>query len=208
MSKTSNLKTWVNIASGKRYPEFGCENWFRLDTKETWKNGEKKVKQKFEIFMRGQGWLKKCKLKEWRQEEIPDYAGPQPNPNEPIPNDKEWKAYVEKYGVTCAQEFLHCCDMMKPSWASELLTPQKNRPSPEALLWFETTFECNAMCLAVPLISAFCNTYSFDIIAFERVLKNQYDYDPDSGTESMRDFITRKWDKHTCEQFTKWFLKT
>lgn len=199
------MNTFVNIKTGERFPEHGCGHWFWIKEKTKWKDGAQIVTKKFTIFEQGKGW-RNGKLSEWRQETIPDFAGAEPNPNDPIPNDTEWKAYAEKYGIVCAREFLSCCDMMKPTWAFQIVNPPTGKPSATAQAWFENLFGINPLCMAIPILMIMGNRYSFDVLRFERLLKNQFGYDPESDTQSMRGFMEDKWGAEVASYFAKEFL--
>ena len=164
------------------------------------------VKTTLEIFERGQGW-RKGKLTDWQAEEIPDLAGPLPNPNDPSIDAADWKAYAAEYGVFCAREFLPCCDLMKPTWAFQILNPPQAQPDPAARAWFQSVFGVDPLTLAVPLIMAFLNQYSFDILAFERLLYRRFGYPRDQDGVSIKYFITDRWGAEACTRLENHFLK-
>ena len=126
-----DMKTFVNKATGNRFPEHGCAHWFQVREKRCWKNGQAAVKTTLEIFERGTGW-RKGKLKDWQQEEVADLAQGF--------TQAQWREYAATYGVLCAREFLPCCDLMKPTCAWQILHPPQAQPTPVARAWFESVF--------------------------------------------------------------------
>lgn len=204
------MKTFVNLKTGNRYPEHGINSWFWERETSGWKKGEWVKSVKFQYHIKPgtpectNGW-KKFNPKQWRIEEIPDFMGYHPSPFDPDEKSKEWKEYAEKYGVICAQQFLDCCDMVKPDWASEILTPIVNRPSWEDREWFKSLFGEDPMIYAQPLLKLFTRRFSFDILAFEKNLKRNFGYDPESNM-SMAQFIDDKWGVGSAERFRKVIL--
>lgn len=190
------MKTFVSIKTGNRFPEHGQASWFRVDKKE--------------YFIRlgydecSKGW-KKFNSKKWRQEEIPDFAGPIPYPDAPAEQNKEWIEYAQKYGTNCAMEFLNCCDYSKPGWAHRILNP-RIVPSSEDQAWFTQTFGAQLLRFETALIAIFLNTFSFDIFQFEKFLANNYGYDTEKEG-SMKDFMTQKFGAEAVEKFRKICLK-
>lgn len=192
------MNTFVNLKTGRRLPQHGCWNWFTP----AW-NKKARAAGKWDYHIKPgpdctNGW-KSCNLKIWRQEEIPDLQKPFTN--------EQFKEYAGKYGLECAQEFLECCDYMKPHFARRILTPMKNVPGPEAQAFFEDTFGVSCMRFAVPLIDAFMDTYSFDILAFEKFLISRFGY-PAHKDGSMSDFIKGKFGPDADSKFREYFLKS
>src|SRR6266436_7106573 len=140
------MKTFVNKFTRERLPEHGCAHSFNIREKRSTKNGQPHVKTTLEIFEQGLGW-RKDKLKNWNQEEIPDFDGPVPNPNSPATDAAPWKEYAARYGITCAREFLGCCDYIKPTWAFQILNPPEAQPTAVARAWFESTFGVDPLAL-------------------------------------------------------------
>jgi len=201
------MKTFVSKATGERFPEHGCDNSFWAREKHCIKNGQSVRKTILEVFLRGRG-TRKDKLENWLQEEIPDFTGPVPNPNAAETDAAAWKEYAGKYGVACAQEFLECCDYMKPTWALQILNPPGTQITPAARAWFKSLFGADPLSLAVPVLMQFLNEYSFDILAFERLLNRRFGYPKDKDGVSIKSFITEKWGRQVCAYFEEHFLKT
>lgn len=122
--------------------------------------------------------------------------------------DEQWQAYASQYGVLCAREFLPCCDLMKPTAAFQLLHPPDAQPTRVARAWFESTFGQDPLTLAVPLLILCLNKYSFDILAFERLLFRRFGYPKDKDGVSIKSFLTEKWGAQTCAYFEEHFLNT
>ena len=191
------MKTFINTKTGRRLPQHGCWNWFNP----AW-NDKARAAGKWDYHIKPgpdctKGW-KPCNLKIWKQEEIPDLK-------EPFTDD-QFKEYAGKYGLDCAQEFLGCCDLMKPHFARRILTPLKNIPSPEAKAFFQEAFGRSCMTFAVPMIDMILDTYSFDILAFEKFLVSHFRY-PAHKNGSMLDFIKRKFGLDAESKFRKYFLE-
>jgi len=201
------MKTFINIATGERFPAHGCSHSFNIREKQFMNHGRPVVKTTLEIFERGRG-VRKDKLKNWAQEEIPDFIGPFPNPNDAAIDAGPWKEYVAKYGLPCAREFLKCCDYMKPTWAFQIFNPPEDWPTAVARAWFKSIFGVDPLSLAVPVIMLLLNKYSFDILAFERLLSRRFGYPKDQDGVSIKSFITKKWDAQVCAYFENHFLKT
>ena len=193
------MKTFVNKPTGERFPEHGCAHAFHLRERRSCGNGQPVIRTTLEIFERGKGW-RKGKLKEWDQETIPDL---------PVGfTDEQWRAYTAEYGVLCAREFLPCCDLMKPTWAFQRLNPPEAQPTSVARAWFESLFGLDPLALAVPLLMLRLNQYSFDILAFERLLCGRFGYPRDKDGGSLKSFITAKWGDPVCAYFENHFLTT
>jgi hypothetical protein len=193
------MKTFVNKTTAERFPEHGCAHAFHLRERRSGKNGQPATRTTLEIFERGKGW-RQSKLKEWDQENIPD-----------LPDgftDEQWRAYTAEYGVLCAREFLPCCDLMKPTWAFQRLNPPEAQPTTVARAWFESLFGLDPLALAVPDLMLHLNKYSFDILAFERLLGGRFGYLRDKDGVSIKSFITDKWGAQTCAYFENHFLIT
>jgi len=191
------MRTFVNKATGNRFPEHGCAHSFHVREKRSWKNGQAAVKTTLAIFERGTGW-RNGKLKDWQQEEIADLAQGF--------TQAQWKEYAAMYGVLCAREFLPCCDLMKPTCAWQILHPPQ--PTPVARAWFESVFGQDPLTLAVPLLMALLNKFSFNILAFERLLSGRFGYPKDKDGVSIKSFLTEKWGAEVCAYFENHFLKT
>ena len=69
-------------------------------------------------------------------------------------------------------------------------------------------FGQHPLTLAVPPIMALLNKYSFDILAFERLLSRRFGYPKDKNGVSIKSFITDKWGVEVCAYFENHFLKT
>lgn len=184
------MKTYLH-KSGARFPEWGCASWFTTSSK-----GKLQHHIKPGNKLCTNGW-KVVKLKDWKEEEIPDLSKPF--------TDKQFQEYAAKYGVACAQEFLDCCDYSKPRKAMWILNPPKNPWSNEARTWFKKTFGADVESFIEKTSLFFCNTYSFDIISFEAYLSKQFGYNI-NGQISIKDFIEQKFGKETCEKFAKEIL--
>jgi hypothetical protein len=191
------MRTFVNKATAERLPEHGCAHAFHIRERRSYRNGHPVIKTTLDIFECGKGWSK-GKLKEWDQEDVPD-----------LPEgftDDQWKAYAAKYGVLCAREFLPCCDLMKPTWAFQRLHPPEAQPTTVARAWFESIFGLDPLALAVPPLLLLLNQYSFDILAFERLLYRRFGYPRDKAGVSIQSFITDKWGDQVCAYFENHFL--
>jgi len=185
------MNTFVHTKSGNRYPQSGCACWFRTDS------------PKPEVFIKPgyaectKGW-KRMKLKEWREETIPDLAKPFTR--------QQFIDYAKQYGVTCAQEFLDCCDYSKPSSAYQLINPPNNEPEwTAAAAWFQGMFGCPIWQFTDGLMLGMANTYSFDVIRFEKYLATKFDY-PMHKDGSMKDFMIAKFGKPTVDKFAGLFF--
>jgi hypothetical protein len=60
----------------------------------------------------------------------------------------------------------------------------------------------------MPLLMAFLNQYSFDILAFERLLCRRFGYPRDKDGVSLKSFITDGWGVEVCAYFETHFLQT
>ncbi len=98
--------------------------------------------------------------------------------------------------------------MMKPTWAWQMLHPPQAQPTESSRVLFKSVFGQDPLTLAVPLVMAFLNQYSFDILAFERLLYRRFAYPRDKDGVSIKSFITDKWGADTCAYFENHFLKT
>ena len=203
------MKTYVNIKTGNRYPEYGCDSWFMDDTKTKWDDGEQIITHNLKYHIKSghdestDGW-KKFNPKQWKEETIPDFTGYAPTPFDHPDKAKEWKEYAAKWGVMVAMEFLSCCDMTKPDWASDIINPIENIPSWEDREWFKSIFGEDPLMFAQPLLQLFTRRFSFDILAFEKKL-NSFGYDPKSDI-SMAQFIDDKWGEGTAKRFREMVL--
>ncbi len=148
------MKTIVN-AKGVRRPEYGCQAGFRINDK---------TGLVHEYFIRGQGWKRAQKSDKFVREEIPDLA-------KPFTHD-QFRAYANQYGVECAQEFLECCDMMKPHQANEIMTPDPRKPSAAEQQDFKELFSESVFKFQDALTSMF-HYWSFDILKFDLWMHSQ-----------------------------------
>lgn len=190
------MKTYVSKATGERYPEHGCASWF---TSFSTHKGRMQVHIKPGYKDCTNGW-KMFKPKQWTEEIIPDLPKPY--------TDAEWKEYALKYGKTCAQEFLECCDYSKPSVAHRMLNPPKGHETwddPANNLWFESVFKMPLIRFAEPRLLYLLNTYSFDIIRFEQALVSKFKYNP-NAEESLKHFMTRTFGQAVTKKFMQLFL--
>jgi hypothetical protein len=174
------MKTWVNIKTGVRYPERGCNCGFE----------PKKTRMKY--FIRGTGWLS-SPLSHWRYDEIPD-----------LPREHtvaQFREYAAQYGVACAQEFLPCCDYSKPSWAALRLSPEY--PDDACTAWFTKAFGTSPHDFAISIAAVF-GRWLFDIVAFEEFLAKRWGY-PKDADGSMHDFMIKTFGVEVTEKFQQQF---
>lgn len=196
------MKTFVHIKSGNRYPQHGCICWFHeggwgnkkvdKDGKPIW---EHHIKPGYEQCTNG--W-KRMKMNQWRQEDIPDLVEPY--------TDEQWKEYAKTYGTNVAQEFLKCCDYSKPSVAYRMFNPSANEDLwQEYSVWFKGVFGVNIWPFADGMMLSYGNTYSLDVLRFEKYLERNHGYRPqDEG--SMNDFMVGKFGQQTVDAFRKLFF--
>jgi len=170
------MKTFVNVKTGERLPEHGCENSFWDD------------RGKFKLFIRGIGW-KPAKRANWREEVVEDLP-------EGFTN-AQFREYAKKYGVACAQEFQPCCDMMKPTFARFHLDP--DTPSEDTYAWFERTFGRSLRLYEDSVMFSLAGKFVFDVIKFEQFLAGK-GYDPNSDNMSMSDFVTGTYGKEVTDR--------
>ncbi|SRR3990167_1954768 len=173
--------TYLNVKTGVRYPEYGCLSSF----------SEKK------FFIRGFG-SRKFKPKEWKKEEIPDLAENY--------TEEQWITYTNEYGTNCSQEFLRCCDYIKPQEAYRILNSPKNKQKwIELSHWFKSVFGTDFSSFIDGHCLVLANTYQIDILKFEKYLINKFDY---SGDSSMKDFMVKKFGKDNVDKFSSMLLKS
>ena len=85
--------------------------------------------------------------------------------------------------------------------------PLKNEPSPDIQDWFQGVFSEHCLRFATPMIAVSCNTYSFDILAFEKFLHNRFGY-PMCEDGSMKNFMVGKFGKENTSRFEDHFIKS
>lgn len=81
-----------------------------------------------------------------------------------------------------------------------------NEPSPEIQVWFQSVFGEHCLKFAMPMIAVSCNTYSFDILAFEKFLHNRFGY-PMYENGSMKNFMIGKFGQENSILFEDRFIK-
>ncbi len=175
------MKTYTD-KDGQRYPEYGCNCHIRVD---------RRTNQVVEVFIRGKGWRKVKKSEKFTCEEIPDLAKPF--------TDDEFRAYAEKYGVECAQEFLLCCDMMKPHQAHEIMHPDPRKPTAEEQKDFQELFGVSVFRFQDALTSMF-HMWTFDILRFDQWMHTSTDFD---DTVSCRDNVIRRFGPKAAQLLDK-----
>jgi hypothetical protein len=195
------MKTWVSKKTGMRYSDCGWMSWFRT-TRRTIRRrpagtGYAEV-ERHEHFIRPgapdctRGW-KKLNLKQWTMEDVPTFQGYCPTLDDPPEKTAPWRAYVDQVGVFVAMDVLPCCDAFKESWARQILRPPTGLPTPEEIIRFRAAFNIDPTWLWEKHSRLLCpDSYVFDLLRFEEHLRTQFCYNPD-GTESIRDFIVRRW---------------
>lgn len=188
------MKAYYNKLEKKYYPEHGWSNWIWTE------NG---VITK--IFIRGIGWKKvtKSQLNNWEALEIPDLDIAQVHPAELSVEDVEkFKAYTEKYGVTCSQEFMWTCDIMKATEAHNILTFPITTDDQK---WFLDTFKSSIKKFRCPLM-AVLGRWSFDVVSFESYLQDKFGYVCDSVVQMSRaQFCDLYFGQGTADRLEKLF---
>ena len=187
--------TFVNKKTGNRYPQNGCCSQF-------WVDPERHKKEYFIILGLpdcSKGW-KKFNDKHWTNEEIPDLVRPFTR--------EQFREYVNKYGILCAQEFLDCCDYSKPFEARRILNPPQNEEKWEKLNpWFINIFKKDLFYFLDGYCLGLANTYSIDILKFENHLAVEFGY-PKYADGSMADFMEKKFGIEVTDKFRKEFFGT
>jgi hypothetical protein len=139
-------------------------------------------------------------LKNWEKQEIPDLIKPF--------TKEQFKEYATKYGLACAQEFLECCDYIKPQEAWRMFNPTKNAEiweSNEIQQWFEKTFKTRLFDYIDGFSWSLANTYSIDIIKFEKYLHWEFGYNL-KGNESIHNFMIKTFGAEDTEKFKLFFF--
>lgn len=190
--------TYISKKTGERYPEHGAACWF---VPRGWSNskgkGEHHIKPGYKDCTKG--W-KKINPKNWTTEEIPDLAKPF--------TKEQFKEYANKYGLTCAQEFLDTCDYMKEREAFRMFNPSKNFEiweNPENQLWFKSIFKADLFGFMCGTSMAFANTYALDILKFEKYLAYKFNY-PMRDDISMHDFMIKEFGQAVVDKFLGLFM--
>lgn len=165
------MNTYIHTKTGKRYPENGYE----CVTPSL--NGR--------LWVRGRGELSKKESKLYKSEAIPDLEKPFTR--------EQFIAYVAKYGMRCAQEFLECADICKSSYAYRIINHPKNQELWEKeAAWFQTVFHRSLWDFMDRLMISMGNIYSLDVLHIEKHLQNEFSY-PIDEDGSLSDFITTRF---------------